>query len=119
VDLAATATLHFLRLHRRGRRVQLFDGVDVRDFGGVMEREPVHDESGAVTVWCGTNLDIDDRRCAEDAVRESQRDLSLIVDSIPGLVFTLFPSGELEFVNRRVQEYFGRSAAYLNESSGS
>jgi PAS domain S-box-containing protein len=42
-------------------------------------------------------------------VRESERESRLIVDSIPALVATFTPAGEVEFVNRRVLEYYGRT----------
>ena len=47
---------------------------------------------------------IDERKRAEDALRENERESRLIVDSIPGLVATFTPTGEVEFVNRQVLE---------------
>ena len=44
-----------------------------------------------------------------------ERDLSDIVDSLPGLVWTALPDGHVEFVNRRWCEYTGLSVA---QSSG-
>jgi PAS domain S-box-containing protein len=52
---------------------------------------------------------------AEELLRSSERPFELIVDNIPGLVFTTSPNGELEFVNRRVLEYFGRTLAELKQ----
>jgi PAS domain S-box-containing protein len=46
---------------------------------------------------------------ANEALRESERNSRLIVDSIPGLVAVFTPAGEVEFVNRQVLEYFGRT----------
>ena len=57
--------------------------------------------------------DIDERKRAEDALRESERESRLIVDSIPGLVAAFTPDGEVEFVNRQVLEYFGRTLEEL------
>jgi PAS domain S-box-containing protein len=62
---------------------------------------------GAVTGWCGTNLDIDDRRRAEDAVRASQHELSLVIDNIPGFVWCASTDGQLTYVNKRLSEYVG------------
>lgn len=39
----------------------------------------------------------------------TERDSRLVVDSIPGLVATFTPGGDLELVNRPLLEYFGRS----------
>ena len=42
-------------------------------------------------------------------LRQSDRHSRLLVDSIPGLVAFLTPAGEVEFVNRQILEYTGRS----------
>ena len=41
--------------------------------------------------------------------RASERDFRLIIDSIPGLVSIMSATGELEFVNRQLLQYFDRS----------
>ena len=56
------------------------------------------------------------RRIAEDldeALRESENDSRLLVDSIPGLVALLTADGELQFVNRQILEYTGRTREEL------
>ena len=68
---------------------------------------PLSEPSGKVTEWYVTTTDIDDRKRAEEALRASEESFRLIVDSIPGLVFTTTPEGEVEFVNRQLLEYFG------------
>jgi hypothetical protein len=35
------------------------------------------------------------------------------VDSIPGLVATFTPAGEVDFVNRQVLEYYGKTVEEL------
>ncbi len=68
---------------------------------------PLRDASGHIVRWCVLLTDIDERKRAEDALRESERESRLIVDSIPGFVAAFTPRGELEFVNRPILEYFG------------
>jgi PAS domain S-box-containing protein len=46
---------------------------------------------------------------------ESERSSLLLVDSIPGLVALLTPGGELEFVNRQILEYTGKTLEELKE----
>ncbi len=70
---------------------------------------PVRDPNGQIAHWCVLLTDVDERQRAEDALREGERESRLIVDSIPGLVVTFTPRGELEFVNRQTHEYFGKS----------
>ena len=74
---------------------------------------PLRDASGQIVRWCVLLTDIDERKHAEDALRESERESRLIVDSIPGLVAVFTPGGELEFVNRPIFEYFGKTLEEL------
>ena len=74
---------------------------------------PLRDASGRIVRWCVLLTDIDERKRAEDALRESERESRLIVDSIPGLVAAFTPGGEVEFVNRQILEYFGRTLEEL------
>jgi PAS domain S-box-containing protein len=68
---------------------------------------PQHDRRGQVLRWCALLDDIDDRRRANAALRASEQALRIILDNIPGFVFTLTPGGEIEQVNQRIVDYFG------------
>src|SRR5918993_5482522 len=74
---------------------------------------PLRDASGQIICWCVLLTDIDERKRAEDALRESERESRLIVNSIPGLVAVFTPRGELEFVNRPILDYFGTTLEQL------
>jgi PAS domain S-box-containing protein len=74
---------------------------------------PLRDASGHVVRWCVLLTDIDERKRAEDALRESERESRLIVDSIPGFIAAFTPGGEVEFVNRPTIEYFGKTLEEL------
>ena len=58
--------------------------------------------------------DIDDQKGAEEALRESEYESRLILDSIPGMVAVLNTSGEVEWVSRPVLDYYGKSLEELN-----
>ncbi len=60
-------------------------------------------------------VDLTERKRAEHAVRERERESALIVDSIPGLVALLTPTGDIELVNRQVFEYFGQTLEELRQ----
>jgi PAS domain S-box-containing protein len=76
---------------------------------------PLRDAEGHLVRWCVLLTDIDERKRAEDALRDSERESRLIVDSIPGMIAAFTPGGELEFVNRPILDYFGKSLEELKE----
>ena len=47
---------------------------------------------------------------AKEALRPSEQDCRLIVDSIPGHVVTLTAHGDIEFVNQQWLDYLGKPA---------
>jgi PAS domain S-box-containing protein len=54
-----------------------------------------------------------ERKRNEAALQQSEERFRVIVDTIPGLVFTLNTAGEIELLNRQVLEYFGKTAEEL------
>lgn len=50
-----------------------------------------------------------DRKRAEEALGASEQNFRLIVESIPGFVCTTTAAGEIEFVNRRILDYLGKT----------
>ena len=60
-------------------------------------------------------LNFDASQRAQEALRASERNLGMVVDSIPGLVNTMTAEGENEFVNQQVLAYFGKSPEELNK----
>src|ERR1700730_11929433 len=60
-------------------------------------------------------LNFDALQHAKEDLRAGEESLRLIVDSIPGLVHTTTAEGKLEFVNRQLLDYFGKT---LDELKG-
>ena len=69
--------------------------------------------------FVGAVTDVTERRRAEEALRASEQSFRLIVDSIPGFVCTLTVTGEIEYVNHQVLEYFGRTLEELKNWAAS
>jgi formate hydrogenlyase transcriptional activator len=92
------------------QRVRRFDNV-YRWFRTVAQ--PLRDDSGRVIRWYGVATDIEDWKRAEEAVRASELNFRVIIDSIPGLVHTLTAAGEVEFVNQQNLAYFGKTLEEL------
>jgi formate hydrogenlyase transcriptional activator len=75
--------------------------------------QPLRDAEGRIVRWCIMLTDVDDRKRAEEALRASELNFRVIIDSIPGLVHTLTATGELEFVNQQNLDYFGKTLEEL------
>jgi PAS domain S-box-containing protein len=95
--------------------------------------EPLRAGDGEVLSWFGVLIDIDDRKKAEEALRESEYKLRHIIDTEPGLIWSTgpeerprfltqlqatlnlipaytwyaAPSGGITFVNKRTADYLG------------
>src|SRR5208337_38728 len=65
------------------------------------------DEHGNIVKWYGSSIDIEDRKRAEEKLRQEEMELRQIVDVIPQHIFVLEPDGRFLYVNRRDLEYFG------------
>jgi len=87
-------------------RLRYHDGV-YRWF--LIRVEPFRDETGKIRRWYGTSTDIDDRKRAENALQSNERNLGLIINTIPTLAWSAAPDGAVDFVNQRWLEYTGFS----------
>jgi PAS domain S-box-containing protein len=76
---------------------------------------PLRDSQGNLIHFVGTCTDIEDLKQAEEARRESDASIRLIVDGIAGLVVISNREGEIEFLNKKALEYFGRTLEELKE----
>ena len=89
-------------------RMRRFDG-SYRWF--LFRANPLRDETGEIVNWYGTNIDIEDRKQANEALRASERDLSLIIETIPGFVWCAGQNGEFNYLNQRILDYTGAAIA--------
>jgi PAS domain S-box-containing protein len=91
-------------------RLRRFDSVyrwfDVRGF-------PLRDSDRRILNWCVLLTDIDDRERAEEALRASERNLSLNINAMPTLLASARPDGWGDFFNQRWLDYTGLSAEQL------
>jgi PAS domain S-box-containing protein len=85
-------------------RIRLADGV-YRWFQS--RGVPLRDTEGRIVRWYCLLTDVEDRKTAEEALRASKRELSLIIETMPALVWCAAPNGELTYVNQRVLDYTG------------
>jgi PAS domain S-box-containing protein len=69
--------------------------------------EPLRASDGTLLYWVGVNLDIEERKRAEEELRNSERRYRHLVDTTPAFVHTALPNGEVDFYNRGWLEYVG------------
>ena len=89
-------------LHRLRRADGVYRWVEARG-------EALRDESGRILKWYSVNVDVDDSRKAEEALQKRERELQLLVDTIPTGVWCLTPDGEPDYINKRLETYYGRT----------
>jgi len=87
-------------------RIRRFDG-SYRWF--LTRANPLRDESGKILKWYGTNIDIEDRKQAEEALQSRELDARSLLDNMPGLLVRVSPDGTPEIVNRPFLQYFGKT----------
>src|SRR5215467_5065425 len=85
-------------------RIRRFDG-SYRWF--LIRANPLKDESGNILKWYGTCIDIGDRKKAEEALRSSERNLSLLINAIPTFIGVLGTDGSMLYANQTVLDYTG------------
>jgi len=78
---------------------------------------PVRDTEDRITAWYLLLTDIDDRKRAEQKLRQSEADFRTIINNIPGFAHTMSPTGEVEFVNQQILEFFGKTSEQLRDWS--
>ena len=67
---------------------------------------PVRDADGRIIRWCVLQTNIDERRRAEEALRESERELRELIDSVPGMIIVANSEGQ-QYANKRFLDFTG------------
>jgi PAS domain S-box-containing protein len=70
---------------------------------------PVRDAEGRIVLWHLLQTDVDDRKRVEHALRGSERNLKLIIDTIPVLAWSARPDGTADFFNQHYLDFVGLS----------
>lgn len=107
------------KAHQEGReydvesRHRRADGIyrwyNVRGF-------PLRDSQDHIWCWFHLLIDIDDLKRAEVAFAASERQLQLIVDTIPSMAWSARPDGTVDFFNRNYLDYLGLTSEQVQRA---
>ncbi|MGY4546196.1 PAS domain S-box-containing protein [Bradyrhizobium sp. USDA 4513] len=69
--------------------------------------EPLRDDAGNIIQWYGVSVDIHDLVTAQEAVKESERSLRQLVETLPAMIDCAAPDGEPIYRSRQLREFLG------------
>jgi PAS domain S-box-containing protein len=81
-------------------------GGDYRTFA--VRAVPTLDTDGQLLEWVGVHTDVTEARAAEAALRESEERFRLMADTAPSPVWLTDAAGNVEFVNKALEAFYGR-----------
>jgi PAS domain S-box-containing protein len=70
---------------------------------------PLHDDEGKIAKWYGTLMNIDALKETESALQTREHQLLGIIETIPAMLWSASPDGELTHLSQRFLEYRGAS----------
>jgi PAS domain S-box-containing protein len=76
---------------------------------------PVRSATGDIERWYLLETDIEEQKCAEEALRTSEQSLSRLIETLPAMVWRTTADGETDYINRRLASYTGTPVAGLVE----
>ncbi|AEV98966.1 hypothetical protein A4D02_10440 [Niastella koreensis] len=77
---------------------------------------PMFDKKGVFEGFIGSVVDIDNRKLAEDAVRESEKRFRQLADSMPQIVWTANADGYVDYYNKQWYLLIGDENQFGDES---
>src|SRR5258707_15071253 len=85
-------------------RIRRFDG-EYRWF--LHRAAPLCDEAGKLVKWYGQTTDIDERKRAEERLRQDEQELRRTIDAIPALIHVLGTDVKIVYTNQSTLAYTG------------
>ena len=74
---------------------------------------PVRDDTGQILKWFGTCTDIEEKKQAEQQLKESRESLRVLTETVPQMVWVARPDGLHDYTNRRWQDYTGFTLEHM------
>jgi PAS domain S-box-containing protein len=76
--------------------------------------DPLRDESGRIIRWYGANVDIHDHVTSQEALRERERFLWQLVETLPAMIDCAAPDGEPVYRSQQLREFLGYNLEELD-----
>ena len=70
---------------------------------------PLRDDGGSIVKWYGTLMNVDALKETESALQMREHELLGIIETIPSMLWSASPTGEVTHISQRVLEYSGMS----------
>ncbi|WP_072144800.1 PAS domain-containing protein [Hymenobacter sp. AT01-02] len=86
------------QVHTQELRLRRHDGEYRWHLGRLV---PALDETGSVQRWYGSITDIHEQRLLSDELRRSEEQFRFLAESVPAIVWTARPDGQLDYLNSR------------------
>jgi PAS domain S-box-containing protein len=80
--------------------------------------EPVRDQEGQILQWYGVCHDVDDQLQAEEALRNSKRQLEQMIDAVPFSILSFDPSRKMTYTSKRYLEQAGLPVEDIQDFDG-
>ncbi|MCX5539515.1 PAS domain S-box protein [Paraburkholderia sp. CNPSo 3076] len=77
---------------------------------------PIWNPDGTVRKWVGMNIDVDDRRSAQEALRESEARFRALAEASPALIWQIDTQGNTVYLNQRYLTAIGLTPGQLLET---
>ena len=68
---------------------------------------PLRDDQKRIVRWYGILFDVDELKKTESALQERKHELLGIIDTVPSMLWSASPTGEVTHISQRVLEYSG------------
>jgi len=81
--------------------------------------EPLRDDKGAIHKWYGVCVDIDELMTAHEALRDREKFLWQLVETLPAMIDCAAPDGEPVYRSQQLREFLGYDLELLDDGRGS
>ncbi|NKM87997.1 PAS domain-containing protein [Rhizobium laguerreae] len=78
---------------------------------------PHRNQRGEIQGWYGTTIDVDEKQKAQQRLADSERQLQILIDTMPVMIWCAAPTGEPIYQNPKLLEYLGASFEEIRDNN--